>query len=167
MVAAVFHEPYDKATEPSAASSSLARAVAAGAPVVPPAMPAEPAKADGYENVGFDRLAAFNYTPPIVGFASIVLVVALNSEAGIFEMVENAYKITLDNGESFTVCDISRPFMGIRVVDANGVVRFGTGQGVAPINVTDRDYFQRLKALPRGSFMFTLTPCLPMLSCRK
>lgn len=25
---------------------------------------AEPAKADGYENVGFDRLAAFEYTPP-------------------------------------------------------------------------------------------------------
>lgn len=25
---------------------------------------AEPATADGYENVGFDRLAAFNYTPP-------------------------------------------------------------------------------------------------------
>jgi hypothetical protein len=25
---------------------------------------AEPAKADGYENVGFDRLAAFAYTPP-------------------------------------------------------------------------------------------------------
>ncbi len=25
---------------------------------------AEPAKADGYENVGFDRLASFNYTPP-------------------------------------------------------------------------------------------------------
>jgi hypothetical protein len=25
---------------------------------------AEPAKADGYEHVGFDRLAAFEYTPP-------------------------------------------------------------------------------------------------------
>jgi hypothetical protein len=25
---------------------------------------AEPAKPDGYENVGFDRLAAFDYTPP-------------------------------------------------------------------------------------------------------
>ena len=25
---------------------------------------AEPAKAEGYENVGFDRLASFNYTPP-------------------------------------------------------------------------------------------------------
>ncbi len=25
---------------------------------------AEPAKADGYENVGFDRLASFSYTPP-------------------------------------------------------------------------------------------------------
>ena len=25
---------------------------------------AEPAKTDGYENVGFDRLAAFEYTPP-------------------------------------------------------------------------------------------------------
>jgi len=25
---------------------------------------AEPAKADGYENVGFDRLASYNYTPP-------------------------------------------------------------------------------------------------------
>lgn len=25
---------------------------------------AEPAKAEGYENVGFDRLAAFEYTPP-------------------------------------------------------------------------------------------------------
>ena len=25
---------------------------------------AEPMKADGYENVGFDRLAAFSYTPP-------------------------------------------------------------------------------------------------------
>jgi hypothetical protein len=24
----------------------------------------EPAKMDGYENVGFDRLASFNYTPP-------------------------------------------------------------------------------------------------------
>jgi hypothetical protein len=24
----------------------------------------EPAKTDGYENVGFDRLASFNYTPP-------------------------------------------------------------------------------------------------------
>jgi len=25
---------------------------------------AEPAKADGYENIGFDRLASYTYTPP-------------------------------------------------------------------------------------------------------
>lgn len=58
---------------------------------------------------------------------------------------------------------VSRPFMGIRVVDANGVVRFGTGQGVAPIDVTDRDYFQRLKALPRGSADHPLLVSGPLL----
>lgn len=26
---------------------------------------AEPAVTDGYENVGFDRLASFDYTPPV------------------------------------------------------------------------------------------------------
>jgi Na+/proline symporter len=42
-----------------------------------------------------DRQLLFVMRGAIVGFASIVLVVALNSEAGIFEMVENAYKVTL------------------------------------------------------------------------
>lgn len=46
---------------------------------------------------------------------------------------------------------VSKPFMAIRVVDAHGIVRFGTGDSVAPIDITDRDYFQRSKALPRVS----------------
>lgn len=47
-----------------------------------------------YPRMG-DRQLLFVMRGAIVGFASIVLVVALNSEAGIFEMVENAYKVTL------------------------------------------------------------------------
>jgi SSS family solute:Na+ symporter len=42
-----------------------------------------------------DRQLLFVMRGAIVGFAGIVLLVALNSEAGIFEMVENAYKVTL------------------------------------------------------------------------
>lgn len=47
-----------------------------------------------YPRMG-DRQLLFVMRGAIVGFAGIVLVVALNSEAGIFEMVENAYKVTL------------------------------------------------------------------------
>jgi SSS family solute:Na+ symporter len=42
-----------------------------------------------------DRQLLFVMRGAIVGFAGIVLVVALNSEGSIFEMVENAYKVTL------------------------------------------------------------------------
>ena len=62
---------------------------------------------------------------------------------------------TLDS-ERFTAnlshqLSVSQPFMAIRLVDAHGIVRFGTGDAVAPIDITDRDYFQRLKALPNCS----------------
>ncbi|MDP3520340.1 MAG: diguanylate cyclase [Hydrogenophaga sp.] len=58
---------------------------------------------------------------------------------------------------------VSKPFMAIRVVDVNGIVRFGTGDAVAPIDVTDRDYFQRLRALPRGSADHPLLVAAPLL----
>ena len=42
-----------------------------------------------------DRQLLFVMRGAIVGFASVVLLVALNSETSIFGMVENAYKVTL------------------------------------------------------------------------
>ncbi len=42
-----------------------------------------------------DRQLLFVMRSAIVGFASVVLLVALNSETSIFGMVENAYKVTL------------------------------------------------------------------------
>lgn len=74
---------------------------------------------------------------------------------------------TLDR-ERFTAdlshqLSVSQPFMAIRLVDAHGIVRFGTGDAVAPIDITDRDYFQRLKALPKGSAEHPLLVSGPLL----
>ena len=67
-----------------------------------------------------------------------------------------AYKITLDNGESFTVCDISKPFMGsiggglvtltfLPSSDSRGTVswRFAHGKGVV-----DTAYDYALRGTP-------------------
>ncbi len=58
---------------------------------------------------------------------------------------------------------VSQPFMAIWLVDASGVLRLGTGDAVAPIDVSDRGYFQQLKALPPGSANHPLLVSGPLL----
>lgn len=42
-------------------------------------------------------------------------------------------------------------FLAIRVIDGQGVLRYGTGDAITPIDLSDRDYFTRLRELPAGS----------------
>lgn len=46
---------------------------------------------------------------------------------------------------------VNQGFVDIRVLDAQGVLRHGTGTAVAPINLSDREYFFRLRDLPPHS----------------
>ncbi|WP_161993172.1 diguanylate cyclase domain-containing protein [Lacisediminimonas profundi] len=49
------------------------------------------------------------------------------------------------------VMAVSPVFLNIRMLDDKGVLRHGSGDGIVPIDLSDRDYFYRLRDLPAGS----------------